>query len=153
MFKIDISIWLPFFRHHAHHHHHDTELLIWLRFSDFAIVLQPKRNGKAYIMRQIHVDTLDQIGIIATDKDGNVVSPIPIDEAPIWTNSDDTVATISLGANGLSVTLNPTKIDGVTTVTVSAKIGGTTFIASADYSVISGSIAKIDLTDTFSPKP
>lgn len=104
-------------------------------------------------MRQIHIDQNDTLSISATDKDGNVVSPLVFDEQPTWSNTDDSAATLTVAPNGQTALLNPTKVDGVTTVSVQAKIGGVVFNASADYTIISGNVAAIDIVDTFSPKP
>jgi hypothetical protein len=140
--------------HHCHTEHnecHDKHLFVWIRFKETAILLRP--NQREFIMRQIHEDTLDTITIAAVDSQGNPVSPVVFDAPPAWTNTDDAVAKLTVAPNALSAVLDPQTVDGVTTVSVSVVIGGTTFAARADYTVISGAVASISLVDTFSPRP
>lgn len=104
-------------------------------------------------MSQLHIDQFDNLSLAAVDAKGNVVSPIPFDSAPVWTNSDDTAATLAAATDGLSASLTPVKAGGVTTVTVSASIAGTPFSATLDVSVVAGAVAGLSIVETFSPTP
>ena len=57
------------------------------------------------------------MSILISDKAGNVA---PVDGAPLWTVSDESLATIVAEADGLSASVTPTGKLGLCTVQVSA---------------------------------
>lgn len=103
-------------------------------------------------MSQLHIDQIVTLSLIAVDSNGNPVGFAP-DAPPVWTNSDESVATSVVSGDGLTDTLTPVKVGGVTTVNVSASIGGVGFSASIDEAVVAGAVAGIKIVETFSPKP
>lgn len=150
--KVDLWFIFPrMWQRHRHHHHPDRELFVWFGMNETLILLKPRE--KEFLMRQLHIDQIDNLSISATDKDGNIVSPIAFDAAPVWTNTNEGAARLTPSATGTTALLEPLTIDGVTTIGVQVSIGGVVFNASADYTVISGAVAAIDIVDTFAPKP
>ena len=101
----------------------------------------------------IHINQIDTQSIVAVDATGAIVTPVAFDSPPVWTNSNPAAATNVVSADGLTNVLTPVAAGQTTTVAVTAIIGGVTFTATTDYSVVSGSVASISIADTFSAKP
>lgn len=101
----------------------------------------------------LHIDQIDTLSIVALDAADDPVAPITFDSPPVWTNSNPAAATNLPSADGTTNVLTPIAVGQTTTVGVTAIIGGVTFTASADYTVVAGAVASIQIADSFSPKP
>lgn len=136
-------------RRHRHPHPH---IHVWLQINhNVAVLLNPHRE--TFVMSQLHVDQTVTLSLIAVDSAGTQV-PFKPDAPPVWTNSDESVATSAVSPDGLTDTLTPTDaVGGVTTVNVSVLIGGVPFSATVDETVVAGAIAGIKIVETFAPKP
>lgn len=151
------EMWFPEYvrcshRHwHCHHHQH-VRKHYWFVTDKCAVLLIP--NTEIFMAQQLHVDQIDTISIAAVDAAGNPVVAT-FDSPPVWTNSNPLAATNVVSSDGLTNVLTPVAgaTGQVTTVAVTAIIGGTTFTASSDYTIVAGAVAGINLVDSFSPTP
>lgn len=102
-------------------------------------------------MQQLHANQKDTLSIQATDIGGNPVKFVP-DTPPVWLNSNPAAVAMTVSADGLSAVLVPVAgaVGEVTTVTLSVTIGGVTFTATDDLTVVEGAIAGVQIIDTFS---
>lgn len=133
------------------HRHRGLHLWLVLRQdrNQIAILLKPRE--RAFVMSQLHVDQVVTLGIMAVDSRGNQVKFTP-DTTPVWTNSNDAAATSKVSPDGLTNVLTP--VAGgegqVDTASVVVVIGGVQFTASVDETIVSGGVAGIKITETFS---
>jgi len=75
------------------------------------------------------------IAIQYLDQNGNVMSPPPTpDAAPTWSNSDNTIGTLVVGANGQTA-VETGVAAGTTNVGVSLAVGGKSFSATLAVTV------------------
>jgi hypothetical protein len=138
------------------HRHRHKSLHLWLSIRQgrgrMVILLNPRE--RTVVMSQLHVDQIVTLGIIAVDSKGNQVKFAP-DAAPLWTNSNNAAATSVVSPDGLSNVLTPVAgaVGQVDTVTVVVVIGGVTFTATIDETVVAGAVAGVKITEAFSPAP
>ena len=105
-------------------------------------------------MSQLHIDQIVTLSLLVTDVAGNIVNT-PFDSAPVWAPSSDPTAAVGVpSADGLTDVVTPAgnAVGKVATFSVSAIIGGTTFTASVDESIVAGAAAAVKIVETFSPK-
>jgi hypothetical protein len=141
-------------KHHGHRHHHPLGgLFIWLVTNNHAVELEPERT--IHMADTLHLAQIGNLSIVADDSKLNVVSftPDPVVAPatnPTWTNSNPAAATLVASVDGLTAVLTPVAI-GVTTVGVSVVIGGVTFSASDDISIVGGAVASVSIVLTPAP--
>lgn len=89
------------------------------------------------------------IALLAIQPEDANKNPALVDGVPVWTSSDDTVATVEAAADGLSATVTPLK-SGTMTLTVTADVlmgpDVKPLSDSADFEVISGEAVSLNLT-------
>lgn len=100
-------------------------------------------------MLNLPLDKTITLTLFGRDSKRNRVTPI-FDTAPVWTNSDDTVATIAPTPDGSAALVTPVAL-GQTKVSVTAIVGGNTLSASVDVPVAAGAIVAIDIDEALNP--
>jgi hypothetical protein len=96
------------------------ELLVFIWRTEGGISLMPLN------IKDTDPDPTASITVL--DADGNATTP---DDVPAWTSSDESVATVSAAADGLSATITKTGTTGATVI-------GVTSTRSSDGVVLSG---------------
>lgn len=148
---IHVSDWWRTRRGHDRQRH--PRRFFWFRIGGaLRILLEPGKEP--FIVGQLHVDQKVSLSIVATDVAGNPVKFAP-DAAPVWANSNPAAADMTVSNDGLTATLIP-KADAVgqvTSVSLAVVIGGVTFTATDDISIVEGAIAGVKIVESFSPNP
>lgn len=142
----DVIRWLLRMRH-RHHHRRPRHIRVWLTINQTAILLEPFRE--AFIMSDIRLDQTGALSIQAVDVFGNP-TPAVIDSVT-WSNSNDSAATLAVAGNDATLTPVAGGIGQSTTVTAVATIGGATFSATTDFSVIAGAVAGVAIVTVLNP--
>lgn len=94
--------------------------------------------------------------IVALDAAGNVVTTVPVDAPPAWTNSNNAAATLVVAADSGSAELTPVDPNGgADQVGVSVSIGGQVFTATDDVTITPAAqqVSSIKLVATVSQLP
>lgn len=102
-------------------------------------------------MSQLPKNLFDNLSLAAVDANGKVVTPIPFDAAPVWTNSNDAAGTLVVSADGLTATLNPVSDNASTDVNVVGMINAASFGATLHVDIVAGqvtvSVASISIVE------
>jgi hypothetical protein len=121
---------------------------VWLHIGNTAILLEPHREG--FIMTDIRQDQTATLSVEAIDALGNPVPGI-FDSPPVWTNSNDAAATLSVTGDVATLTPVAGAVGQSTTVSVTASIGGAPFSASIGFTDIAALIAGIRIVVALNP--
>lgn len=100
------------------------------------------------IMRDLRLDQSDILTLSGRDHKGNRIIPV-FDSAPVWKGSDDAVATIAPQPDGSAI-VTPVAL-GAMNVSVVAVIGGNSYSAALDITIMPGAIVGIDINESISP--
>lgn len=90
------------------------------------------------------IGQIDDLSLKATDKNGNVVSPIPFDAPPTWTVSDPTLADLTVSTDGVSAVLTY-KVAGHLVVNLQGVIKGVPFAATAEVDIAAAAPSDTDV--------
>ena len=126
---------------------HRRRIRVWFGIGPTNILLRP--NEESFIMSNLRLDQTNALSIEAVDANGTAV-PSVFDSPPVWTNSNDTKATVAAAADGLTAVVTPVSL-GETTVTVSASIGGASFSATLVITVVAGLVVGIRIVENITP--
>jgi hypothetical protein len=132
--------------HRRRPHHHVRPVLL---IRGLAIELEP--SEKLIMASTITVGGKGEtLSIEYIDANGTVISPSPApDSPPVWTNSDNTVATDAVSADGNTNVVTGFKA-GTDAVGLSLVIGGVTFIATEEITV-TDAVASVRIVATPNP--
>jgi hypothetical protein len=118
-------------RHRRHHHHIRVALIIG---GDGAVELIP--NGVIHMAATQNVGQTTSFSIAYMDQNGQPMVPMPTPDAPpAWSQSDSAVDTLTAAADGNTASafgLAP----GTETIAVSLAVGGQSFSATIDMTVV-----------------
>lgn len=106
----------------------------------------------------LRIDEIDNLTIAVLDASGNPVTPpVTFDSPPVWALVDTASSGASLvpDASGLSAVLTPGAVGSTVTLNLTGVIGGVTFTASLDVTIVAGvsTVASISIVATPAPKP
>ena len=117
-------------RHRGHHHHIRVALIV----GDLAVELIP--NGVIHMAATQNVGQTTSFSIAYFDQNGApmAVTPTP-DATPAWSQSDPTVDTLTAAADGNTASALGLKA-GTETIEVALAVGGHSFSATIDMTVV-----------------
>jgi hypothetical protein len=105
---------------------------VWLRVGNVAVELIP--HGVIHMDFTLDVGKAENLSIEVLDQNGQPIANPVFDAPPAWSQADATVGDLAASQDGFTAVETGLKA-GTDTVQVDAKIGGTTFTATATATI------------------